>query len=109
MGGQPNSSTRLQVSRSNGSLHLPKEHFGERLPSRAPLIESTAPKVAPRAIRENLIGDLEEEFRTILVPQYGLRWARFWYRWQVIAVIGPLLWEQSKRIAGVVLLLKWIR
>ena len=33
----------------------------------------------PKKNREYVIGDLEEEFQTILVPQYGYRIARCWY------------------------------
>ena len=37
----------------------------------------------PLRQREHLLGDLEEEFRTTLVPEYGLRWARIYYYWHV--------------------------
>ena len=30
-----------------------------------------------------MLGDLEEEFKTTLVPEYGLRWARIYYYWHV--------------------------
>jgi hypothetical protein len=65
--------------------------------------------LAPKEMRENLVGDLEEEFRTILLPQYGAPWARLWYRWQVAAALVPLIWAQARRVAGAMLLLKWIR
>lgn len=39
--------------------------------------------LVPKKNREHLIGDLEEEFWTILA-QYGVRKARFWYWWQTI-------------------------
>lgn len=49
-----------------------------------------APKVAeffllllPIRDREHLLGDLEEEFRTILVPKYGIKIASVLYTWQV--------------------------
>jgi predicted permease len=37
----------------------------------------------PRALRENVLGDLEEEF-TALAAQHGVRAARRWYRQQVM-------------------------
>lgn len=35
----------------------------------------------PKKNREGILGDLEEEYRTILLPEYGLRLARFYYWW----------------------------
>ncbi len=37
----------------------------------------------PRSMREYAIGDLEEEFRTIVLPKFGPRFARRWYWLQV--------------------------
>src|SRR5262249_12728136 len=54
----------------------------------------------PKKDRENLVGDLEEEFLTILLPRYGARRARIWYWEQVILSLGPILWVQFKRLAG---------
>ena len=51
----------------------------------------------PRRHRENLVGDLEEEFATILVPSYGFTKARFWYWWQVAMSICPLVWAHVQR------------
>jgi len=59
--------------------------------------------LVPRRDREHLVGDLEEEYRTIVLPEYGARAAKFWYWCQVLSSIAPLLWSQSKRIAGAVL------
>lgn len=63
----------------------------------------------PRRYRETLIGDLEEEFTLIVLPQYGVRRARYWYWWQVLVSIAPLLWCEAKRIAGALLLLRSVR
>lgn len=60
----------------------------------------------PKKMRENLVGDLEEEFHDIMVPEFGLKAAQRWYRWQVaytlLAFIGNtvkdvvLFWRTSK-------------
>ena len=63
----------------------------------------------PRKSRENLVGDLEEEFSTIILPRCGQRKAQAWYWWQVSASIAPLVWAQVKRIAGIVLLWKAVK
>ena len=65
--------------------------------------------LVPRRHRENLIGDLEEEYTTILLPEYGVRKARTWYWWQVTISIGPLLWAQIKRAAVAAWLWKRVR
>jgi hypothetical protein len=61
------------------------------------------------AVRENLVGDLEEEFLTSVLPNYGLTLARRWYWQQVITSLCPIVWEQFKRVAGLVLLWKVVR
>ncbi len=38
----------------------------------------------PKRDRECMIGDLEEEFRTIILPKYGPRVAARWYWWQAV-------------------------
>jgi hypothetical protein len=63
----------------------------------------------PRQHREDLIGDLEEEFHTILIPEYGLKAARRWYWWHVFISIGPLVWGKLKRVVGLVWLWKSVR
>ena len=47
--------------------------------------------------RESLPGDLQEEFETTIVPKFGVRYARFWYWWQVLRSIGPLLCKQIRK------------
>ena len=63
----------------------------------------------PRRHREHLIGDLDEEFSEIVLPQYGIRKARLWYWCQVLASIWPLFWAEMRRIAGLLVLWKGIR
>jgi hypothetical protein len=60
----------------------------------------------PKKNREYVIGDLEEEFHTILVPEYGYRTARCWYWAQVLAAFLPIVWDQLKRASGLAVVLK---
>jgi hypothetical protein len=76
----------------------------------------TPPKAAkfvllmiPKAHREHLVGDLEEEYATIVLPEYGEKRAQLWYWWQVTASIAPLIWSQLRRIVAVAFLLKRVR
>lgn len=41
----------------------------------------------PLSQREHLMGDLEEEFRMIVVPKYGPTLACWYYRWQVVVEV----------------------
>jgi hypothetical protein len=63
----------------------------------------------PRKYRENLVGDLEEEFATIVFPQYGPRRAQLWYWEQVFAGLAPIAWAQVKRLAVLVFLWKAVK
>ena len=63
----------------------------------------------PKKDRDNLVGDLEEEFFTRMLPRYGPKSARRWYWEQVIVSLGPILWTQVKHVAGLVLLWKTIK
>ncbi len=38
----------------------------------------------PKRDRECMIGDLEEEYRTVILPKYGPRVAARWYWWQAV-------------------------
>jgi len=38
----------------------------------------------PLRQREHILGDLEEEFNTQVVPEYGIFWAHLYYYWQVL-------------------------
>ena len=38
----------------------------------------------PKCDRECMIGDLEEEYRTVILPKYGPRVAARWYWWQAV-------------------------
>lgn len=63
----------------------------------------------PKNNREHLLGDLEEEFHSILVPEFGVRKAGLWFWWHVCISIGPLLWAKVKRVVGIVWLWKSVR
>jgi hypothetical protein len=64
--------------------------------------------LAPKKYREHLLGDLEEEYRTVVLPRFGLRRARFWFWWQVCISLTPLVGQQLKRIAGLAMIWKYI-
>jgi hypothetical protein len=65
--------------------------------------------LVPKRHREHLVGDLEEEYSTVVLPEYGAKKARLWYWWQVLASIAPLLWPQIKRIVSITWLLRRVR
>ena len=49
--------------------------------------------------REALIGDLEEEYTTYILPTYGPRYAKFWYWWHTLASIFAILVDRLKGLA----------
>jgi hypothetical protein len=57
--------------------------------------------LVPRRYREGLIGDLEEDYRTRVLPTYGRRWAVVWYWWQVSAAFGHFLLRLLTGLAAV--------
>lgn len=65
---------------------------------RAPAAAKFLLLLIPKKNREGLLGDLEEEYHTIVLPEYGLWAARRWYWWQVCISIGPLIWAKVKRL-----------
>lgn len=46
------------------------------------------------------MGDLEEEYRTIVVPRFGLFWAKVWYSVQAFQAVGSYVWPFVKRVLG---------
>lgn len=54
----------------------------------------------PKRSREHLIGDLEEEYWTVVLPEYGLFRARLWYWGQTVFIVSNYLWPLIKRILG---------
>lgn len=51
--------------------------------------------------RENILGDLEEEFLTEIYPKYGAKRAWFWYWTQVVGSVIPILVERCAKLLGV--------
>ncbi len=83
---------------------------------KTPDCSSEVPKTAqflllliPKKGRDNLVGDLEEEFLTIVLPRFGPRNARLWYWEQVISTYRPIIWTHVKKIIGLVLLWKVVK
>lgn len=62
----------------------------------------------PQKHRDPLLGDLREEFETILLPTYGLRGARLWYWWHTIISISPFALRMLKRTLGFIFISKLI-
>ncbi len=42
----------------------------------------------PKRDRECMIGDLEEEYRRVILPKYGGRVAARWYWWQAVRSVA---------------------
>ena len=42
----------------------------------------------PKRDREYMIGDLEEEYRTVILPKYGPGVAARWYWWQAVRSVA---------------------
>lgn len=65
----------------------------------------------PKNLRESLIGDLEEEYRTVIFPKFGGRYARAWYWKQVATSILPLIWSalvKALKLAWMGRLASWL-
>jgi hypothetical protein len=77
-------------------------------PRKTPRVPKLLLLCVPKQSRECLLGDLEEEFRTILLPEYGCVIACLWYWEQAICSLVPILLEQFKRVAGIVALLRFL-
>jgi len=75
---------------------------------RSPRVARFVLFLIPKKNREHLIGDLEEEYRTLIMPEYGRRWARIWYRGQVIQAVGFYVWPFVKRVLGMAAIWKVI-
>lgn len=57
--------------------------------------------LVPARDREHLLGDLEEEYFSIVLPEYGSRAAWLWYWWQVIASVVPFLYSRLAQVAAI--------
>ncbi len=56
--------------------------------------------ILPKSAREHLPGDLEEEYRTKILPKFGPRYAKIWYWKQAVGSIGPILRSQMLKLFG---------
>jgi hypothetical protein len=68
--------------------------------------------VLPRARREEILGDLEEDYHTNWLPKFGHREARRLYWWHAIRSTGPMLWIGLKASGIITVLLgaaRWLR
>lgn len=57
----------------------------------------------PAELREQMLGDLYEEFQQYQVPQQGLFRARCWYYWQTIQSIYVYLNKQKEGVMGFII------
>ncbi|MCG8360805.1 MAG: permease prefix domain 2-containing transporter [Kiloniellales bacterium] len=60
----------------------------------------------PHSTRENLIGDLEEEYRTKILPKYGVRVANRWYWWQALRSVLAVAGDRIRVWIGAAILTK---
>jgi hypothetical protein len=62
--------------------------------------------------RQELIGDLEEEYRTIILPKFGVRFARTWYWKQVLSSLWPIACSRVRsalKLAALLRAVDWVR
>jgi hypothetical protein len=62
----------------------------------------------PKRNREHLVGDLEEEYRTKVLPEWGPFRARFFYWEQTTVAVVCYLWPVLKRLLGLAAIWKVI-
>jgi hypothetical protein len=54
-----------------------------------------------RRDRQNLIGDLIEEFQTVQLPEFGVRKANFWFWEQAISSVWPIIRGRIRNIVAI--------
>jgi hypothetical protein len=64
--------------------------------------------IIPRDRSEFILGDLEEIFTSVVVPKYGIRYARVWYWGQVVVEGLSGVRQHLINIAGLATLTKII-
>lgn len=62
----------------------------------------------PQQDREYLIGDMEEEFTTIVLPRHGRKRACLWYWWHTMFSLFPYVRQFVKRLLGIAVILRLI-
>jgi hypothetical protein len=80
---------------SGGRLHSPNT---ETPPKKA---EYLLYYLLTKRDRESIPGDLEEEYRTVIVPKFGPQYARIWYWKQVICSVWPIIGCRLRRIVSI--------
>lgn len=75
---------------------------------RPPRVAQFTLLMIPRKNREHLIGDLEEEYRTVVLIQYGRFWAGLWYWEQTALALGFYVWPFLRRVLGLAAIWKMI-
>jgi hypothetical protein len=66
----------------------------------------------PRARREEILGDLQEDYYTTWLHKFGPREARRLYWWHALRSIAPMLWSAVKTSGIVTLIIRtadWLR
>lgn len=91
-------------------LSLPRVDSVETSPARSqasppPLFWETLLQFLARGDQEYILGDLTERYEKKQAV-YGTKYARNWYRSQVLISIGPLLWKVIKTLIWVLLTLR---
>jgi hypothetical protein len=77
-------------------LFLNEGQFASRASSR-PRGAKLLLVLIPRKNREHLLGDIEEEYRTIVLPEFGTSRATLWLWWQVMISLAPLVGAQIRK------------
>jgi hypothetical protein len=62
-----------------------------------------------RGNREHVVGDLEEEYWTIIIVQRGLIFARCWWWRQVFGIAGSYIWKYMRRALGLTVMRSFLR
>ena len=71
---------------SQGDASMPQNVSNENVPpKRAEMLLHFG---LPKRDREYMIGDLEEEYRTVILPKYGPGVAARWYWWQAVRSVA---------------------
>lgn len=65
--------------------------------------------LAPRQYRREIAGDLEEAYRTEILPRHGLAFAQWWYWWQVLRTVLPAPWRALRRLGLVAAGIDYVR
>ncbi|MCG8432575.1 MAG: hypothetical protein MJA83_00915 [Gammaproteobacteria bacterium] len=102
---------RIAHAPGKGAATVGAEHGGvARGPCQQPPMLANAEFLLclflPWEVCEGIIGDLEEEFLTCVLPRHGLRRALFWYRWQVFWTVLDALYGHARRLVGIKALAK---